>query len=303
MYLIRINIILLMIVLSSSLKGQEMNCQVQVIAPTLQSSPANSEIMQELQATVFEFINGTKWTNEVFQDEERIECSILININSKTGSDQFRASIQVSSSRPVYGSSFKSRLLNYNDNSLTFQYQRGGSLVFTPDRHQNNLADVLAFYVYMVIGYDYDSFSLKGGTPYFDKAQQIVSNCQNAPESGWKPQEGTKNRYWLVVNHVQNLFDPLRVCFYEYHRQGFDLLYSKRDEAIEKVTNAIQLLETIHKTRPNSFNVQMFFTAKADEITALYKGAPPDVKNTVFNTLVKLDPGNISRYNKMKQGK
>ena len=249
MHFFRINIILLMIALSSSLKGQEMNCQVQVIAPTLQSSPANSEIMQELQAMVFEFINGTKWTNEVFQDEERIECSILININSKTGSDQFRASIQVSSSRPVYGSSFKSRLLNYNDNSLTFQYQRGGSLVFTPDRHQNNLADVLAFYVYMVIGYDYDSFSLKGGTPYFDKAQQIVSNCQNAPESGWKPQEGTKNRYWLVVNHVQNLFDPLRVCFYEYHRQGFDLLYSKRDEAIKKVAagimkrgNAVQVI-------------------------------------------------------------
>lgn len=303
MHFFRINIILLMIALSSSLKGQEMNCQVQVIAPTLQSSPANSEIMQELQAMVFEFINGTKWTNEVFQDEERIECSILININSKTGSDEFAASIQVSSSRPVYGSSFKSRLLNYNDNSLTFQYQRGGSLVFTPDRHQNNLADVLAFYVYMVIGYDYDSFSLKGGTPYFDKAQQIVSNCQNAPEAGWKPQEGAKNRYWLVVNHVQNLFDPLRVCFYEYHRQGFDLLYSKRDEAIEKVTKSIQLLETIHKTRPNSFNVQMFFTAKADEITALYKGSPADVKNTVFNTLVKLDPGNISRYNKMKQGK
>jgi len=303
MYLVKVNILLLVIFFSTVLRGQEMNCQVQVIAPTLQSSPANTEIIQELQSAVYEFINSTKWTNDVYQDEERIECSILIKINSKTGSDQFKASIQVSSSRPVFGSSFKSRLLNYNDNSLDFQYQRGASLVFTPDRHQNNLADVLAFYVYMVIGYDYDSFSLKGGTPYFDKAQQIVSNCQNAPEAGWKPQEGTKNRYWMVVNHVQSLFDPLRVCFYDYHRLGFDLLYSKRDEALEKVTAAIMLLETIHKTRPNSFNVQLFFTAKADEITALYKDAPADVKNKVFNSLVKLDPGNISRYNKMKQGK
>jgi len=151
MYLIRFITILLFIVFSVAGRAQEMNCQVQVIAPTLQSSPANTEIIQELQSAVFEFVNGTKWTNDVFQDEERIESSILIKINSKTGSDQFKASIQVSSSRPVYGSSFKSRLLNYNDNSLSFEYQRGSSLVFTPDRHQNNLADVLAFYVYMMI--------------------------------------------------------------------------------------------------------------------------------------------------------
>ena len=150
MNLIRINIILLMISLSSYLKAQEMNCQVQVIAPTLQSSPANSEIIQELQSSVFEFINGTKWTNEVFQDEERIECSILINIKTKTGSDQFNASIQVSSSRPVYGSSFKSRLLNYNDNSLSFVYQRGASLIPTKPLLVSFIKEGLRWYLLLI---------------------------------------------------------------------------------------------------------------------------------------------------------
>lgn len=296
-------VMILMFLLNTEKKAQELNCQVSVIAPTLQSNPANQEIIQSLQSSVFEFINSTRWTSDAFEDKERIEGNILINISKKTGSDGFSGSIQVTSSRPVFNSGYNSRLLNYNDANLTFTYQRGAAIVFTPDRHQNNLADVLAYYVYMILGYDYDSFSLEGGTKYFDKAMQIVSNCQNAGEPGWKPQEGTDNRYWLVTNHTQSLFKPLRACYYNYHRHGFDNLYASRDEAITKIVAAIESLNEIHKSRPNSFNVKLFFTAKSDEIINLFKGATADIRNRMFNTLVKLDPGNISRYNKMKQGK
>lgn len=301
-----INKLLLLLTLLANcafLSAQELNCQVSVIAPTLQSNPANQEILQSLQAAVFEFVNNTKWTNDNFEDVERIEGNILINISKKVGSDEFSGSIQVSSSRPVYNSNFKTRLLNFNDGNLTFTYQRGAAIVFTPDRHQNNLADVLAYYVYMIIGFDYDSFSLEGGTPYFDKALQIVSNCQNAGEPGWKPQESNDNRYWLVTNHTQSLFKPLRQCYYDYHRLGFDQLYAKREEAIEQIMKSIESLDQIHKSRPNSFNVKLFFTAKADEVVSLFKGATADKRNRIFNTLVKLDPGNIAKYNKMKQGK
>lgn len=281
--------------------SQELNCQVQVIAPTLQSNPANSEIIQSLQSSVFEFINNTKWTNDVFQDQERIECSMLIKINEKIGSDQFNGSIQVTSSRPVYNSNYKTQLINIKDEDFSFTYLRNTSIIFQPDRHQSNLADVLAFYAYMIVGYDYDSFSLEGGTPYFNKAQQIVTNCQNASEKGWKPQDGTRNRYWLVVNHLQNLFKPLRKCYYDYHRKGMDNLYNKREASISQIVTALEGLDVIQKTRPNSYNVQVFFTAKMNEIVGIFSGAYADVKNNVYNLLVRLDPGHISTYNALKK--
>ncbi len=283
-------------------RAQELNCMVQVIAPTLQSSPANQEIIESLQQSVHDFVNNTKWTNDIFKDEERIECSILINISARNN-NTFTASIQVSSSRPVYNSNFKTRLFNYKDASFQFEYLRNTAVVFTPDRHQSNLADVLAFYCYMVIGYDYDTFSLEGGTPYFNKAQQIVTNCQNAPEPGWKPSEGPKNRFSLVANHLQSQFKPLRKCFYNYHINGFDLLYSKRDEALNNIMSAIESLKLVHNAQPNSFNLQLFFAAKVEEITGLFKGAPQDVRSRIYTTLVMVDPGNNSKYNKMKQGK
>lgn len=283
-----------------SVKAQELNCQVEVIAPTLQSNPANTAIIESLRSSVFEFVNNTRWTNDVFQDFERIECSMLIKINEKIGSDQFNASIQVNSSRPVYNSNYKTQLISVNDENFSFTYLRNTSIVYQPDHHSSNLADVLAYYVYMILGYDYDSFSLEGGTQYFNKAQQIVTNCQNAQEAGWKPQDGTRNRYWLVVNHLQNLFSPLRQCYYNYHRIGMDNMYTKREASISQLVDALEGLNEIQKSRPNSYNQQVFFTAKSNELVGIFKDAPADVKNRVFNLLVVLDPGHINIYNKMK---
>jgi hypothetical protein len=295
-------LVLILLLLFVNGNSQELNCQVQVIAPTLQSNPANQEIIESLESSIFEFINNTKWTNDNFKMEERIECSMLINIQDKISSDEFRASIQVSSSRPIYNSSYKSRLFNYNDNNLQFKYLRNTAIIFKPDNHFDNLADVLAFYVYMILGYDYDSFSLEGGTPYFNKAMQIVSNCQNAPESGWKPNESNRNRYWLIQNATQSLFKPLRKCYYDFHLKGFDIAYSKREESLNKMFQSLKLLESIHKARPNNFNIQLFFTAKNDELVSVFAPAIPDLRMKVYNLLVKLDPGNISKYNKIKLG-
>jgi hypothetical protein len=292
------------LLLNISNNAQEINCQVTVIAPTLKSDPANTEIIESMQSSVYEFINNTKWTDDEFKDEEKIQASVMITINSKTGSSNFSGTIQISSSRPTYNSDYDTRLFNWNDEQLTFEYQRGAALIFTPDRHQNNLADVVAFYMYMVIGYDYDSFSLKGGTPYFIKAQQIVSNCQNAPERGWKPTDGKsgkRNRFRMVDNAMNNAFDNLRKCFYTYHRDGMDRLYEDSDKAIDAMVESLKSLEIIHKTQPNSINVQAFFAAKADEIVALFSETPAAIKNKVYLTVTRLDPGNISKYNKMKK--
>lgn len=281
-------------------KGQEINCDVSVIAPTLASSPANTEIMEALKSSVFEFVNSKQWTDDVYGEEERIDMSILINVKTYSSSN-FTASIQISSSRPVYNSDYKTRLFNFNDEQLTFTYNRGEALIFTQDRHVNNLSDVVAYYVYMALGYDYDSFSEKGGTKYFMKAQQIVGRCQNAPEPGWKPTDGKKNRFTLVDNVLNNAFVNLRKCYYNYHRKGFDELYGNNEKAIEEIVNALNLLQQIHKVQPNSINVQIFFTAKADEIVALFEDMDETTKNKVYAIVSKLDPGNISKYNKMRK--
>lgn len=294
-----VGLIVLMFAFTVS-KGQEINCDVSVIAPTLASSPANTEIMEALKSSVFEFVNSKQWTDDVYGEEERIDMSILINVKTYSSSN-FTASIQISSSRPVYNSDYKTRLFNFNDEQLTFTYNRGEALIFTQDRHVNNLSDVVAYYVYMALGYDYDSFSEKGGTKYFMKAQQIVGRCQNAPEPGWKPTDGKKNRFTLVDNVLNNAFVNLRKCYYNYHRKGFDELYGNNEKAIEEIVNALNLLQQIHKVQPNSINVQIFFTAKADEIVALFEDMDETTKNKVYAIVSKLDPGNISKYNKMRK--
>ncbi len=292
--------LIIALVFSLIATAQEFNCDVTVIAPTLKSDPANTEIIKALESSVFEFVGSQKWTDDNFADNEKIDMSILITINTKSGSN-FTGSIQVSSSRPVYNSDYKTRLFNFNDEKLSFVYDRGQALIYTPDRHQNNLSDVVAFYVYMALGYDYDSFSLKGGTQFFNKAQQLVGRCQNASEPGWKPTEGKKNRFSMVDNVLNNAFVNLRTCYYNYHRKGFDQLYSDNKKAVQVVVDALKSLEEIHKTQPNSLNVQIFFAAKSDEVVNMFKDMDDQTKNQVYMTVTKLDPGNISKYNKMKK--
>lgn len=293
-------LIIILIFFAGRIKAQEINCDVSVISPTLASSPANKEIMEALKNSVFEFVNSKQWTDDVFSEEERIDMSILINVKTYSSSS-FTGSIQISSSRPVYNSDYKSRLFNFNDEQLTFDYNRGEALIFTQDRHVSNLSDVVAYYVYMVLGYDYDSFSLKGGTKYFMKAQQIVGRCQNASEPGWKPTDGKKNRFTLVDNVLNNAFANLRTCYYNYHRKGFDELYGSNEAAVEEIVKSLESLQQIHKIQPNSINVQIFFTAKADEIVSMFKDMDDQTKNRVYAVVSKIDPGNISKYNKMKK--
>ncbi len=279
--------------------GQELNCQVQVIAPTLQSNPMVVEILEQLQTTILEFVNNTQWTSHKYKPEERIDCGILITINSMKGNEEFTGTIQVTSTRPTYNANYASPLLNYRDEAFKFNYQRGAPVIFTPDAHTNNLASVLAYYCYVILALDYDTFSPEGGTEYYNKAKQIVTN---APQGGgWEPGDG-RTRYWLVENPTQSLFKGYRKCFYEYHRNGFDLLYSEPEKGIQNILASLKLLNEVQQVNPNSFNMQLFFLAKADEIYSLFKGAEVEDRNKAYNLLVKLDPANLNKYDKMKNG-
>lgn len=278
--------------------AQELNCQVSVVPnPNLDVTTTEQEIFKELERTVFELMNNTAWTKESFEVEEKINCNIVININSIPGQNKFEGSMQIQSTRPVFNSTYNSTIFNFLDEDVQFGFQRNAILNYAPNEFRDNLTSILAFYAFMIIGYDFDTFSLEGGSTYFNKAQDIVVLAQNAGGSGWRSNErGRKNRYWIVDNQLQQLFKPLRECFYEYHRLGLDELYNDKNLGRKNIYNALQKLTPVNNARPASVNVLNFLQAKLKELQNLYVDADMKDKNDIVNLLKRLDPSNSSKY-------
>lgn len=281
-----------------ALTSQELNCSVQVLSPQIQGT-TDKVIFDALQKSIYEFVNNTKWTKETFQPSEKIECSFLINITEKLSVDEFRATIQVTSRRPVYKSSYPTPLFNYIDQDFQFKYIESQSLDYSEATFVSNLTSVLSYYVYVVIGLDYDSFSLNGGTPYFQKAQTIVNNAQNAQEKGWKAYEGTRNRYWFTENMLSPAFSPMRECMYKFHRLGLDIMHTTKEPGRQAIAESLELLRKVHQVKPLSFNMQLFFEAKSAEIINIFSQSFNDEKTKVVNLLDEIDPANSNKYQKI----
>ncbi|MDH4473806.1 MAG: DUF4835 family protein [Fluviicola sp.] len=278
--------------------SQELNCQVTIINDSrMEITTVEKEIFEQMKQTIYELMNNTKWTKDKFKVEERINCQIQLQINSIPTPGTYEGSLQVQSSRPVFNGSYNTTLFNFQDDDITFAYARNAVLIYAPNQFRDNLTSVLAFYAYYIIGMDYDSFSLKGGTPYFTEAQQIVSNAQAAGGKGWKSNEqGKRNRYWLVDNIQQQLFEPLRECLYEYHRKGMDNLFENKETGRKNIYAALNKLSKVSATRPNSVNVLNFTQAKLRELKELYRDATPAEKTEVVTVLKRIDPANSSLY-------
>lgn len=281
---------------------QELSCQIEVIYPQIQG--VNPAIFQQLQDDIFEFMNDQKWTNDKFDIDERIQCSMILNITEATASSNtFRGELQVVSSRPVYNTDYSTPLMNIRDINVVFDYFQGTQYIYNPDQFQNNMVAILAYYAYMVIGYDYDSFSPKGGTPFFLQAQRIVQSAQGTAAPGWKAFEGDKNRYWLVEDILHKTFEPMRECLYEYHRLGMDNMSEKTQQSRQQMASSLQNFSQIHRIKPLSYNSQQFFLAKSDEIVSIFKEAPAPERNQMYELLSVVDPGNIAKYERMQKGK
>ena len=274
--------------------AQEIFCNVQVNSSQIQTS--DRKVFQTLQTAIYEFVNNTKWTSASIKNEERIECTFLINIKEKVSNDEYKASIQVQSTRPIYGTSYKSTMLNYLDNNFRFRYLEYQSLEFNENAHISNLTSVLAYYVYMVLGLDFDTFSEYGGAPYYIKAQNIVNKAQNAREIGWKAFESDKNRYWLVHDLLDTRYEKIHNCYYRYHRLGMDLMSDKADDGRYEITEALHELRSIYQNNPSAFILKIFFDAKADEITKIYSEAFPNEQARVIKLLTEIDPANSTKY-------
>ena len=279
--------------------AQELNCQVIINTSQIQGS-ANKQIFDQLQKSIFDFVNNRKWSNDIFGSQEKINCTFQIIINKSLGSDEYSASIQVESARPIYKSAYSSTIFNFQDDDFQFKFQQFSQLEFNENTFQNNLTSVLAYYAYVVLANDYDSFSPLGGTQYWQKAQQIVNNAQSANESGWVSSQSQRNRYWLVENTLQPVFKGLRDCMYEYNKNGLDMMFEKTDEGRAAILKSLDLLMPVYKSRPASFNMQLFFNAKADELVNIFKGASPEEKNKIMELLSTLDPSRTNKYSKIQ---
>lgn len=291
--------LLLTLVPFCGLQAQELNCQVNIVVDNkVEVSSTEQEIINQMKQSITEIMNNTAWTKDKFKTEERINCNIQIQIREIPATGAYKGDIQVSSVRPAYNSNYNSTLFNFQDENFQAGFSRGAVLNYVPNQYRDNLTSILAFYAYFIIGMDYDSFSPKGGTPYFQEAQQIVTLAQTGGAPGWKSSESSKrNRFYLVDNMLQPVFEPYRTCIYMYHRQGLDQLYDRKAEGKKSISAALNLLTPIMATRPNTVNVVSFLFGKTTELKNIFSDSELKEKQDLVALLKKLDPANATRYN------
>jgi hypothetical protein len=280
---------------SISLSAQELMCQVSVNSQQIQGSEVH--IYENMQNAIRDFMNNRKWTNYTYKIEEKIECSILITLSERVSEEEFKGTIQVQSRRPIFGTSYNSVMLNLMDKDLQFKYLETQPLDFDENSNLSNLTSILAFYANMIIGLDLDSYTLYGGSPYFNKAQNIVNNAQNASEKGWKAFESKKNRYWMVENLLNKSYSPMRDCIYYYHLKGMDVMKDNMQTGRAGVTTALENLQKTYREKPGLYITQLFIDSKRDEICNIYAGADVAQKNKVVAMLKEVDPSHSGDYN------
>ncbi len=278
--------------------SQELNCRVSIVSPTLKSSPENTQLLDGLKSAITNIMNSTKWTDDIFQDHEKIDCEFVITVNEIKSQKNYKTTLQVISRRPVYNSSYSSPLVQTLDKNFNFSYELGAPINITQGVYNGDLPGILAFYAYYIIGMDYDSYSLEGGTPYFLKAQEISNLAQSSGGAGWASSD-RNNRYWIIENILNAQFKQMRKSVYEYHRLGMDVAYDDVKGALKVITKALTYLQDVHARQPGSLNMRIYFVAKSDEVVNVFSEADPTQKNTVFNIVRRIDPGNIAKYQKI----
>jgi len=281
--------------------GQELHCIVSLSAQKIQGS--FQEKFKTLQRAIYEFMNNRNWTNNVFDVNERIECTMLINLTEQISSDQFKGTMQIQSRRPVYNTTYNTTMFNFLDNNFQFTYVEYQTLEFNESTFLSNLTSVLAYYAYIIVGIDYDSFSLDGGTSYFEKAEQIVNNAQNAVEPGWKPFSGSgnRNRYWLIQNILDSKYAPIREFYYRYHRLGLDVMESNLNKSRAEIAGSLELLQKVYRDKPDPYLLflRVVLDAKRDEVVNIFSESFPDEKRRVSLIMKEIDPANIQKYEKI----
>lgn len=276
--------------------AQEFDCQINVSAPKLEGT--DKRIFESLQSAIYEFFNNHKWSNYNIKIEERIECSLLITVNERLGSDEFKGTLNLVLRRPVLNTAYNTVLMNYIDKAIQFRYVEYQPLDYSDGTFTSNLTSILAFYSYMFLGLYFDSYSPDGGTQFYEKAQAVVNAAQSAQEVGWKAYDGTHNRFWMVENMQNAGNESLREFLYQFNRLGLDAMYEKLDQGRSTITESLELLRKMFNAKPDLFMLQLILDTKRDELVNIYSDqrVPPMEKTNVVNLLKEIDPANGSKY-------
>jgi hypothetical protein len=283
-----------------SLQAQELLCDVVVNSDQVQQT-SDKSIFMNMQREIYEFLNNRRWTNDSYKVDERIRCKLLITVTERSATGECKANVQIVSSRPVYGTGYETTVLSFVDKNWAFLYNQAVPLQYSENSFTSHLSSLLAFYAYVIIGMDNDSFSPKGGSAAYDRAIQEMNNvlAQGQGNPGWRAFEDTRNRYWLLTNLMDPQMEPVRTAIYSYHRLGLDLMGTNPGEARKGALEALKNIQKVNQTRPGAALTRSFFDAKAYEIVQFLKGADPAEKQSAYTMLSEVDPTNINRYQTM----
>lgn len=272
--------------------AQELQATVKINSPKIQNTDV--KVFRTLESQLIEFLNNTKWTDDVFEPEERIKLNITMNIDKEVDASTFEAVINIQATRPIFGTDTETPILNHSDDKITFNYEQYQPIQFTRNSNLDRLTSIFSFYAYYVLGLDYDTFSPLGGEPYFQIAQEIV---RAAPQiEGWVPGTVNRNRYWMMENTLSPRLRNFREAQYTYHRLGLDTFTKNREDAQNKIILALDEVNRANSSYPNAMIIQMFVVAKSNEIIEMAKGFNKPLKLKTFDVMTKIDPANITKY-------
>ncbi|MBS1614795.1 MAG: DUF4835 family protein [Bacteroidetes bacterium] len=302
------SVFLLLTCLAFHVAAQELNCKVKVLHEKI--TGVDAQVFTSMERSITEFLNTRKWTGDEFKTTERIDCNMLFNVTGHSDSDPdlYTATLSIQATRPVYNTSYNSPTLNTIDKDVVFHYSQYTPLSFDDNRVSgsdplsSNLTAILAYYSYLILGLDYDSFSPSGGTNLLKRAQNIVSNApEDAGIKGWKAFEDRRNRYWIIDQLLSPRYTAYRALWYSYHREGLDQLYSKPAEGRRKMLEALNGLQSLFRDNPQSSLIQSFFNAKSDEVTKLVMQGSHEERKQYLTLLAQVDPDNAQKYRALQE--
>ncbi|MGV3658414.1 MAG: DUF4835 family protein [Chitinophagaceae bacterium] len=286
--------------------AQELQARLTVSANRI-GNQVDKKVFQTLQTALTNFVNNRRWTSDTYTAAEKIKCNFLLNIDQAIGDNLYKASLTVQAARPVYNTQYDSPLVSFQDNDIVFRYVEFQPIEFNENRVQGsdplaaNLTAVLAYYINVILGMDYDSFAPRGGDAYFKRAQNIVNNAPEGRDiTGWKTFDGIRNRFRLIENFTDSRFNPIHDAIYSYYRTGLDQFYENEEEGRKGILTALTFLNGINQEQPNSMVLQFFFQGKSNELVKIFSRATPDVKQRARNLLTTLDITNTAAYNELK---
>jgi len=298
----KINLLVILLLLAGSVSAQEFNARVTVVSNRIGPN-VSQNVFRTLQTALNNFVNNRKWTTDVLAPNERIECSFLLNLEATNDLNVYNASLTIQAARPVFNTSYLSPIINFQDENIIFKYVEFQQLEFNENRVSgtdalvSNLTAVVAYYVNMILAFDYDSFAPRGGDLYFQKAQNIVNDAPDGRGiAGWKAFDGTRNRYWLVENMLNSRYTVMHDVYYNYYRMGMDKLYEDEAVARAEVLNVLNLLNNFNTDNPNKMINQFFFQGKSTELIKIFSKAPPQDKARAAELLQKMDITNAAKY-------